>query len=980
MEDNEKIQAEEPASEKGFFPIVGIGASAGGLEAIEKFLSGTPPEPDMAFIIVQHLSPDHASMMDHLLKKYTDMAISKIEHKTIIEPNYIYLNPPDMEVAIYNGVLHLEKPVKSHRLRTPIDHFFRSMAIDRGSKAIGILLSGTGSDGTGGLKEIRGSGGITIVQDPKEARFELMPRNALMADVVDVSLKASDIFKKIEEYINNPYFQSEKKQDITHERAQNHLYKIFKLIQKTKFHDFSNYKPTTILRRIERRMVLHRIEDLQTYVRFLQENPTEVNILFKELLIKVTSFFRDPEAFEALKKEVIYNLMSKTHSRETIRIWVPACASGEEAYSIAILALEVMEELGEHRAFQIFATDIDKESIEIARQGEYRESISLDVSVVRLDKFFDKDNNTYRIKKDVRDRIIFAVQNIVKDPSFSQLHLISCRNLMIYLESFLQNKIFKLFHYSLKNGGYLFLGSSETVDSRNELFSKVDTKHKIYKAKKSITKEKQEHVLPGFSDSFQDKRQDKRIVKTEKKPDRTIRMLVQNLIINEYSPPGILINQDFDIIFFSGDTEKFLLPPTGEPRFNFFDMARYGLRHHVNNRIRDAVKEQSPVICENIPIKYGNKLIFTDVIVRPLTERWEDKNFFIVLFKERKDDKNMSGKDIEDGKEEDKEEKDEDVKKLKEEIFLAKQHYESTMEELQITNEELRASNEELQSTNEELQSTNEEHETAKEELQSTNEELLSVNAELDGKITELEEVNSDMLNLMASIEIGTLFLDKDLKIKRFTPAIRKIFNLIPEDVGRPLRDIASKIPYGNLNQDAQEVLDTLNRKEAEVQTEEGNRFNLRILPYRTAANLIDGVVLTFVDVSPFIEAQRKNFRKASIFQNEVIDIFQESIIILDKDMKVVSANKSFYNTFETSSQETLNKRFFELGGGIWDMVDLQNSLNDILNEKSSFKDMKVKQDYPNTGGHKNFLLNARVIESAENENFIIIAIGEGNQ
>jgi two-component system, chemotaxis family, CheB/CheR fusion protein len=973
MEDKAGKEKKESFSwndKNDFFPIIGIGASAGGLEAIENFLSGTPSEPNVAVVIIQHLSPDHSSMMTDLLKKHTRMEITTVKDKDVVEPNHVYLNPPDKEVSIYNGVLRLEKPNKIHRSRTPIDHFFRSLAEDQESRAIGIILSGSGSDGTLGLKEIRGAGGITIVQDPSEAKYDLMPRSALASDSVDFSLKASAIFDKIQEYIKNPYVRGHKKLDLTHDQYQKHFNQIFNLIRKCNGHDFSQYKPTTVRRRIERRLALHKIDDLKTYVRYLRENPREVTTLFKELLIKVTSFFRDPEAFEALKKEALRDLIMKNQG-DNLRIWVPACASGEEAYSIAILTVEVMRELDKHISFQVFATDIDEEAIETARMGEYPASISLDVSDERLNKFFSKNENTYRLKKDVREKIVFAVQNVIKDAPFSKLDLISCRNLLIYMESELQNKLIPLFHYSLKEGGYLFLGSSETVGPNSDLFVTADSKYKIFKAKNGRVKEIRHHPPLPFTEILPENQAGETKQQTTY---ATFRSMVQNVIINDYSPPGVLINEDFEIVYFSGSTEKFLLPPSGDPSFNLFNMARQGLRHNLSTKMRQAIKEKNSITCEKVPIQYGDKIIPTDVILRPLGEIGYENNLFLILFREIEAPEDNSVED--DKREPEEDEGNEKVKKLREELQSVRQYYQSALEELQVTNEELRASNEELQSTNEEFQSTNEEHETAKEELQSTNEELSTVNAELDNKVEQLEQSYSDMNNLLASTEIGTLFLDKDLKIKRFTPSIRKIFNLIPEDVGRPLSDIASKIPYGNITREAEEVLETLNRKEVEVRTDEGNWFSLRILPYRTSENVIDGVVLTFIDMSRLIKTKSDFFmaQKASVFEQEVINIFRESILILNKDMKIKSANRSFYDIFGISPKETENKGFYELSDGVWDISNLKKSLNDILNKKSFFKNLEVKLDLCH-GRHKILLINAQVIGHEENKDHIILAM-----
>jgi two-component system CheB/CheR fusion protein len=730
--------------ETGPLCMVGIGASAGGLEALEGLFSKMPSDTDMAFVVIQHLAPKHKSIMGSLLQKHTRMNILQMEDGMKVEPNCIYLNPPDKDVSVLNGSLYLSDPQESHSVRLAIDFFFRSLAVDQREKAVCIILSGTGSDGTMGIKAVKGEGGMTMVQDEKQAKYDSMPRSAVNTGLVDFVLPVEKMPSELSRYVKHPYLKGADKAVTPRQEHINTLKKIFLVIRSATGHDFSNYKMNTIRRRIERRMAVHQIDRITEYLRYLQENPSEVETLYKEMLISVTNFFRDPDAFDLLSKKTIPDLLKRKKPEDPLRIWVPGCATGEEAYSIAMLVHEAMDKYNKHLNVQIFATDIDAESIEFARAGVYPESIEADVTKKRLTRFFTKVDSTYAVKKKVRESVVFAAQNLIKDPPFSKLDLLSCRNLLIYMDSVLQKKVLPLFHYVLNHDGILFLGTSESIGEFADFFSPISTKWKIFK-RKGLAPERVEHPALPFYDTapaFQ---------RTENKKlltDTNVRQLAESLILQDYAPACVLINNKHEIIYFHGKTDMFLSPPTGEPSFNILKMAREDLRYSLSTLIHQVSKEKKTASQKALQIKHGDKTRTIDLIIRPLADRAFLPGLMMVIFEEMLPSAAPSVKTRK--KSAASKEQDPRIFALEQELQSTKEYLQTTIEELETSNEELKSTNEELQSTNEELQSTNEEMETSKEELQSTNEELETVNSELSSKVEDLSHVNNDLSNLLA--------------------------------------------------------------------------------------------------------------------------------------------------------------------------------------------------------------------------------------
>jgi two-component system CheB/CheR fusion protein len=824
--------------------IVGIGASAGGLEALESLFLKMPSDSNMAFVIIQHLAPKHKSIMGSLLQKYTGMSILQMNDGMKVEPNCMYLNPADKDVSILNGVLYLSDPMESHSARLPIDYFFRSLAVDQREKAICIVLSGTGTDGTLGLKAVKGEGGMIMAQAEKQAKYDSMPRSAINTGLVDFILPVEKMPSELSKYVKHPYMKDADKPVTPKQEYMNTLKKIFLVIRSTTGHDFSNYKMNTIRRRIERRMAVHQIDRLTEYLRYLRENPSEVDTLYKDMLITVTNFFRDPDAFDLLSKKTIPDLLKQKKPDSTLRIWVPGCATGEEAYSLAILIHEAMDRFDKHLNVQIFATDIDSEAVEFARAGIYPDSIAADVFDKRLKRFFIKTDGTYSVKKQIRESVVFAVQNLIKDPPFSKLDLLSCRNVLIYMDSVLQKQILPLFHYVLNHNGVLFLGTSESIGEFADYFSPVSTKWKVFR-RKGVSLDRVEHPALPFYDTTADLQ---RIDDNKILTDTNIRQLIESTILQDYAPACVLINDKHEIIYFHGNTDMFLSPPMGEPSFNILKMAREELRYSLSTLVHQAAKEKAAVSQKALQIKHDGQARTIDLIVRPLADRTFMTGLLMVIFEEiippaaptvKKKKKPAASK-----------EQDPRISSLEQELQSTKEYLQTTIEELETSNEELKSTNEELQSTNEELQSTNEEMETSKEELQSTNEELETVNSELQSKVDQLSRANNDLNNLLASTDIGTIFLDTDLNISRYTPSMTGLFSLIQSDIGRPITDITSITKYQDISKDTKHVLDTLMTIEKDIETRDHNWFQMHVMPYRTVDNVIDGVVITFFDIT----------------------------------------------------------------------------------------------------------------------------------
>ena len=881
------------------FPIVGIGASAGGLEALEIFLDNMPAAPGMAFVVIQHLSPTHKSIMASLLSKHTPMTVMEIEDGMKIEPGCVYLNPPDKNVAIINRQLYLTVPPQTHGINLPIDGFFRSLSEDLAEKAICIILSGTATDGTLGIKAVKGEGGMVMVQDPNSAKYGGMPSSAIGTGLVDFVLSLEKMPEALIKYVKHPYIDRPDRIETAQQQFRNYVQKIVGLIRTRTGHDFSNYKQTTIRRRIERRLAVHRLERLETYMAYLEKTPAEIDILFKDLLIGVTSFFRDSQAFEVLKDKVIPSLVKNQGNDAPLRIWIAGCATGEEAYSLAILFAEALSEQRKQLNVQIFACDIDIEAIEVARAAIYPDSIAADVSPERLDRFFLKENNAFRVRKQIRDMIVFAPQNLIKDPPFSRLNLVSCRNLMIYMEPLLQKRLLPLFHYTLVPNGFLFLGTSESIGEFSHLFSAVDSKWKIYKRKPFIDDGIANYPKMAFYDTPPQAASayEKRVATVA-----DIHNLAERVIMGDYAPPAVLINDRFEILHFIGRTDRYLSTPSGKASFNILKMAREGLQYKLNTALHQALKRKKTITSTGLEIKSNNTLRTIDLVVRPMTEATLSQTFMLVIFEDKTAhppvQKNITPMN---------ETTDPYLLSLEKELLSTREYLQSTNEELETSNEELKSTNEELQSVNEELQSTNEELETSKEELQSTNEELVTVNAELIKKVDELSEVNNDINNLLASTEIGTIFLDINLCIRRFTPAVIKLFNLIHTDIGRPIVDITTKIQIDDLYDRTREVLRTLERQELEVQDNTGLWYSMRIMPYRTLENVIDGVVINFVDVSQLKEIKHLN-RLATVVRDS-----NDAVTVLDLDGNILAWNKGAVQMYGWSEAQALQMNVREL-------------------------------------------------------------------
>lgn len=883
------------------FPVVGIGASAGGLEALEGFFTHMPSDSNVACVVIQHLDPKHKSLMPSILAKYTEMKIQEAEDGVTVEPNSIYLTPPSKNVVILNGMLYLMEPEKTTTINLPINHFFRSLSNDRAEKAICIILSGTGTDGTLGVKEIKSAGGMAMVQDVRQAKFDGMPLSAIKTDLIDYILPVEKMPEALLNYIEHPFIADADNADISKLQFQKHLNRIFVLIRAQTGHDFSNYKQNTIQRRIERRLAVHQIENITDFIKYLQQTPEEIEKLFREMLISVTNFFRDSELFDVMKKKVLPNLFESITDDSPLRVWVPGCATGEEAYSIAILLVEIMKEKQSLFPVQIFATDIDDAAIETARQGIYPDSIAADVSAERLKKFFIKEDKKYRIKKQIRGMVVFATQSLIKDPPFSKLHLVSCRNLLIYMDQVLQRKILPLFHYTLNKDGVLILGPSESIGEFTDLFKPVDNKWRIFQRKRSDRRKDLE-----VTNNLYYLESDKRPIKGHKSivKDIGIRELAHKYILDEYNPTFLILDEKLDIIYFSGETEKYLLPPAGEASFNILNMAREGIRLKISSAISEAKKRKKTVTVNDLPVKYVNTYWLIDLVIRPIDRKHELPPLFMVIFKEKEPINETLEKRNQHPR---KKSENKRIAELEEDLKATKEYLQTAIEDMEALNEDQRSINEEMQSTYEQLQSSNEELETSKEELQSTNEELTTVNSELQNKIDELSHVNNDINNLLANTEIGTIFLDTDLRIKRYTPEMTKIFNLIDTDINRPISDITANFEYADLFDDAKEVLTTLVRKEIEIKNKKNIWFSVRMSPYRTTENVITGVVITFVDITKIKEAD--DIKRLAAVVNDSND----AITLLDLKGDILAWNKGAVKMYGYSEAEALKMNISSL-------------------------------------------------------------------
>ncbi len=949
------------------FPVVGLGASAGGLEALKSFFAKVSEASGMAYIVVIHMTPQQPSMMPDLLQKVSLIPVSSAQDGQTIEPDQVYVIPPGKDISIFKGKIQLLDRLKKG-VSHSIDLFFRSLAQDQGNKAAAIILSGTGTDGTLGIKEIKGCDGLVLVQTEKSAGYDGMPRSAISTGLVDIVIPPEEMPEKLIHYFSHPATNAgaattTTTTTTTTDEQQEWLDKIFAILRTHIGHDFSVYKTNTILRRIGRRMGLNHIDSHKTYVRYLRENPNEIEVLFRELLIGVTNFFRDADSFNILKTKILPALFESFQEDATFRAWIPGCSTGEEVYSLAMVFREVLDKNSKRINLQLFGTDIDNHAIDKAREGIFPASISADIGKERLKRFFIKEGDFYRIRKEIRDCVVFSVQNVIRDPPFSRLDLLCCRNLLIYLNTDAQKKLLPLFHYTLNPKGILVLGSSETIGGFSNLFETLDKKWKIFRRLEVSQALRQIVEFPSGLSSNESTIEKQPAIAANRRAD--INLLTQKAILDQFAPTAILINGNGDIMNVQGRTGKYLETPSGPPTNNIMDLAREGLRIELSSALRTAKSTSQNVVRKRIAVKTNGDVQLVDLHVCPQKAPKELAGRLLVVFEDIDIDpeENESGKCKNGTKWPDASR----IAELEHELQVTRESHQTTIEELESSNEELKSTNEEIQSSNEELQSTNEELESSKEELQSLNEELHTVNSELQSKVEELSAVHDDMRNLMNSTEIATIFVDNAMCIKRFTAEATRIVNLIRTDIGRPLQHVVSNLKYGRMIEDITEVLKHLTPKECEVQTAEENWFNMRIIPYRTTDNRIDGAVLTFSSIDDQKEAYGKLEHALSESDNAwklvraIFDISEDPMAVLDKTGRIVIANTRYSELMKVDQENLTGTDFFQSQKDFADKIDLKTKLETALEKDQHFTSDRF--DIRTSEGEKCFAVTGRVLK-----------------
>jgi two-component system, chemotaxis family, CheB/CheR fusion protein len=888
--------------------VVGMGASAGGLEAFTRFFRTMPPDSGMAFVVIQHLDPTHESLTAELLGKHTKMPVRQVAGDTAVESNHVYVIPPNRDLGIGEGVLQLTPPPARRATRMPIDFFFHTLAEDQQERAIGIVLSGSGTDGTLGLKEIKTVGGMALVQDPTTAQHDGMPRSAIAADAADHVLTVEKMPEMLLKYTRHPYVAVARQAPAVETRGADDATGVLALLRTRLHFDFSGYKSGTLVRRVRRRMGLRHVERLPDYLQLLRSDPGEVKALFKDLLIGVTRFFRDPEAWHYLEEKLLPSLLRERESGKPLRVWVAGCGTGEEAYSLGMLLIEQSQDAQWSGPIQVFASDVDKEALDIARTGIYPESIAANVPPGRLRRFFQKDGTHYRVSKQLRETIIFAEQNLIADPPFSKLDLISCRNLLIYLSADVQKRVISLLHFALVEGGHLFLGSADSIGSAEDLFDTVSKRWRIYR-----------RIGPTRYDILALPATAARgpipeLAADPLAPPKANRLLtrVQQQLLERYAPAGVVINRRYEIQLFVGRTDRYLTQPAGAPTDDLRTRLREGLQTRLQALVRQVITDHEPQTVI-VRIRRDNAWHRVRVAVEPLQLSGDTEGLLLVSFA---DEEAKSGPAPAAASSAVMERDESLVRQLEAELKASREDLQGTIAGMEASNEELRAANEEVMSVNEELQSTNEELETSKEELQSLNEELNTVNAELQSKIDELERTNNDLDTLLTSTNIATVFLDGQLRIRRFTAAATRLFTLIPSDIGRPLADVTQTFTDPALLTDAATVLKTLAPRQAEVAAREGRWYMRQVLPYRTQDSRIEGVVITFSDVAAEalqgaradLEAVVNKLTASEARLRTTLDTAADAIITIDESGLVLSFNRTAEKMFGYNAVEVIGK------------------------------------------------------------------------
>jgi two-component system CheB/CheR fusion protein len=964
---NKQTQVKQ-APDSSAFPIVGIGASAGGLEAFTQLITALPADTGMGFVVILHLDPTHETLAPEILSQTTQMPVLEIKDGMHVLPNHVYIIPSNVSVAIFDGVLSLLPRAETHGSQIVIDSFFQSLATDQKGRAIGIVLSGTASDGTLGLKAIKAEGGIVIVQDPKSAKFDGMPKSAIASGLVDLILPPKEIAHELERISHHPYILAAcEAKSLSQDSNQNSggdsgdkeevdtqpdaaLRKIFKLLRTHMHVDFSNYKHTTLKRRLERRMMVRKSASIDAYVKYLLDNPDEIKALYADFLINVTEFFRDPDSFKALKEHVFPSLMKNRAAGIAIRVWVPGCATGEEVYSLAILLVEFLSEEGAKTPIQIFATDISEQALTKARAGVYSEGIERVVSAERLRLFFDRVDGGYKINKMIRSLCLFSRHDVTCDPPFAKLDIVSCRNLLIYFTANLQKRVLPTFHYALMPEGFLWLGRSEGPGEFSKLFSLVDKTHKFYSKINIPTPMTFRFPANPYVPETEEISQ-KASARVKAGPD--FQREIDQIAISKFVPPGVVVNADLEILQFRGRTVPYLEAASGPTSNHLFKMARQEILPGLRLVVQAALKQNKPSVKEGLSFELDGRRREVNIEVIPANPLApSSQRNFVIFFQEvsskplpKKSKSSLGGKkNLED--------QGQRNRHLEQELSASRQFQQSMTSEFEVTKEELTSSNEELQSTNEELQSSNEEMETTKEELQSLNEELSTVNDELQNRNNELTVLGSDLNNLFISTEIPIiLIIGGDRRIRRFTPKAEKFFNLIPGDVGRPIRDINSNFDL-NLDALVSEVVGTLVPQEKEILGHSGRWLRVSVRPYKTIDNRIDGAVIVLVDIHDL--KQRLDVSDVALnYSMSVADTVQLPFVVLDHDLHLMSANVSFFEYFKISPQ-TVGSSFFDILGVRSDrFTGLLAALNESLTSKIESKKFEVNFESPNLGSRK---------------------------
>ncbi len=999
--------AEKPktSSKSDGLVVVGIGASAGGLEALFELLEHLPERIGMAFVLVQHLDPNHQSLLSEVLGRKSKLPVAQATEGTTVEPNKFYVIPPNRNMTFEGGALRLAQRTLHRGQHMPIDIFLRSLAVERRNRAVAIILSGGNTDGALGVEAIKAEGGIVLVQEPSSTKHPDMPAAAMATGCVDLVLSPAQIAKELSRIDGHPYIRTnaaEGDREVGAKRpaapeprvrpqgtpadsaagGARHLRRILTILRNALGVDFSLYKPATVLRRVQRRMALLRIDSTVDYARVLQNNQPEILALHHDILINVTSFFRDPAMFQFLRKHVFPEVFRGRGKSELVRIWVPGCSTGEEPYSIAIVLAEYLGRRRGDFPVQIFATDLSEIALDRAREGTYIENIALDVSSERLRRFFVRTGKSYKISKPIREMVVFARQNLAKDPPFSPLDMISCRNVLIYLGPNLQRKVFPTFHYALRPGGYLILGHSESVGEFTDLFTPLDKKVKVFVRQNNTSRLRlstgllaemkfpQLSIPEGISWSARAARsegeEEQSLIDLEREASR--------LLAQRYVPPGMLVTQDLDVLHFFGHRHEFVQPAEGKASLNLHKILKEGLALHVRAAVL-AARRQGSGLQKNVYYSDENRTIGVDLEVTPFRQAPGELQYFLVVLREAperqaeetvvraegKRTRATQGKTNERG----------ELERLRHELIATRQYLQNIVEEQDDSNEEIRSANEEILSSNEELQSTNEELETAKEELQSSNEELITVNEELQNGNLELALANNDLSNLLDSVNLAIVMVGADCRIRRFTSTAARLFNLIPSDAGRPFSDIKTNLKTSDLIEMVEDVLSNVGSKEQDVRDQEGRWYRLSIRPYLTPDNKLDGAVITVIDIDP-LRKSLEELKGSRDFAEAIVAGMTEPLLVLEGGLLIRSASPGFYEVFQLTPSAIVGKPLATIGGREWADEHLQNLLVEVLERGSRLDRYPVERQFA-TVGRKRLLLRARQIASDDEEKAFVL-------